>query len=590
MRNHLALAALVLIVCAYARGADGEATYRVRLFWRSVPPAIEIAPLSPFSPARAPRLRLEDGGEAQLRKPLTLRARESSLLAGTRYAARKTRIRFSGDLQLRVPEGQWGILHGILDVWAADGELYLEAELPREEYVKAVLSGEASGLKQPEALRAIAVAIRSFAFANSNRHKSEGFDFCDTTHCQDLRLVARRPELDHAVDNTAGEILWRNGSPVAAYYHADSGGHTENAQALWGAAAPSWMEGRADPYSNQPKPFHWSTQLQKTEIARALGAEGLAVPAHPSVVVLTRTRSGRVARLSVGGREMPAADFRFAIGRQLGWGRLASDLYDILDDGEFVHFDGKGNGRGVGLSQKGAEAMARQGAGYRQILAFYFPSAKTGIGAHDISWRIVRTERLRFLFAEGAEDQDFISMAGRELNHLEALTNYRLRNGWTIRVYPSLALYRDFTGLGGETAAATGRHEIQFQPLAILRARGSLAATVRHELAHALLLDQSSQPLPEWLHEALARYLSGTQIPHTAASERCGDIVWFEDLERGMAQDGEAQRNAALAADAFIDLAIKRLGRDVVLGWPRTGFPGDHDEVLRRLLRQACHK
>ncbi len=590
MKRVLAHVALLLLARVIVSGAGETPAYRVRLFWRSVPPAVEIAPLTPFSPARAPRLRFEDGGEALLRKPLTLRADDSMLLAGTRYPARSARIVADGEFRLRTPGGEWGTLRGSLSIWSSEEELQLEATLPREEYVKAVLSGEAGGLRQPGALRALAVAIRSYAFASADRHKSEGFDFCDTTHCQDLRLAARRAELDAAVEDTAGELLWHGGVPVAAYHHADSGGRTESAQALWGANAPAWMEGRADPYSNQPAPFTWSVRLAKADVARALRAEGFATTPQPAVTILARTRSGRAARLLAGGREIAAADFRFTIGRQLGWQYLKSDLYDARDDGEFIRFNGRGSGHGVGLSQKGAEEMARQGAGYRQILAFYFPGTQIGVSAQGITWRLLRTERLRFLFAEGAEDRAFTAMASRELARLEAETHYRLRNEWTIRIYPNLDLYRNATGLGGDIAAAAQHREIQFQPLAALRAQSSLAATVRHELAHALLLEESRRPLPEWLQEALARRLSGTPAARTASLPGCAGVRQFEDLERKMDGGAAARREAALVADSFLDLAVKRGSRETVLGWPRTGFPGDHDEVLRRLLREACHE
>src|SRR5690606_22760586 len=163
--------------------------------------------------------------------------------------SRVKRFEASGEIRLRVPGRAGGALRGGLRGWAQDGELEAEATLDREEYVKAVLAGEGGGIRETEALRALAVAIRSFAFVNADRHKAEGFHFCDTTHCQDLLLVERNPALDRAVEDTPDELLWHDGAPVPAYHHADSGGKTESAQAVWGVDAPSWMEGGDDPYS-----------------------------------------------------------------------------------------------------------------------------------------------------------------------------------------------------------------------------------------------------------------------------------------------------------------------------------------------------
>ncbi len=590
MMRH-AFASVLLLLATIAPLAAQAPSYRVRLFWKSVPEAIEIAPSLPFVSARAPHLRIGNETTAWLRGPLLVKARGPSLALGTRYPSRAGKLEAEGELRLRVPGRPWGTLRGSLRIWSQDGELELEATLPREEYVKAVLAGEAGGIREPEALRAIAVAIRGYAFADAGRHEAEGFHFCDTTHCQDLRLVERSAALDRAVDDTADELLWHNGEPVPAYHHADSGGHTESAQAVWGDNAPAWIEGRADPYSASPAPLTWSARLAKSEIARALRAEGISVQGEPHVAVRSRTGSGRAARVQVGSREMPASDFRFAIGRQLGWQLLKSDLYETHDQGAFVRFDGRGNGHGVGLSQRGAAEMARQGADYRRILAFYFPGTRVGVSAQGAEWRMLRTERLRFLFAPGSEDPSFVSMVSGELARLEAETQYRSRHEWTFRVYPSLDLFRNASGLGGDVAAAARGREIHLQPLATLRGQGNLRATVRHELAHALILDEAQRPLPEWLHEAMARWLSeGLDSFGTSRLPPCAGVNGFEDLERKTAGGYEARRTASLVAASFLRRAIRRLGRQTVLGWPRTGFPGHHQDALPGLLRQACQQ
>ncbi|MCC6262017.1 MAG: SpoIID/LytB domain-containing protein [Bryobacterales bacterium] len=590
MTRAIRIAAL-LCLTAMALPAGEALEYRVRLFSRSVPDALEIAPSPGVAGVQLPRLRLGAGREAWLRSPLRLHVRGESVVLGTRYPSLFKQVEITGEFRIRVPDRPWGNLRGSLKVWVQDGELEVEAALPREEYVKAVLAGEGGGMRGTEALRALAVAIRSYAFANAGRHKSEGFDFCDTTHCQDLRLVERHAALDRAVEDTAYELLWHDGAPVPAYHHADSGGRTESAQAVWGAKAPPRMEGRVDPYSTVPAPLAWSARLSKSEIARALNAEGIAIHGEPAVAIRTRTRSGRAARLLVAGREIPASDFRFAIGRQLGWQRIRSDLYEVRDDDAFLRFDGKGSGHGVGLSQRGAVEMARQGADYRRILAFYFPGARTGVDAQGVRWRMLRTDRLRFLFAQGGEDPAFTALASAELARLEAETPYRLRHEWTIRVYSSVDLFRNSAGLGGDIAAAARGREIHLQPLATLRGQGSLRATIRHEFAHALILEEAQRPLPEWLHEAMARWLGGV-VTHVGRRQppRCAGVARFEDLERKIASGGGARREAALVADEFLRLAIRQLGRQTVLGWPRAGFPGHHKETLPGLLRQACQQ
>lgn len=563
--------------------------YRVRLFWRSVPEAVEIAPRQPFAPTEAPRMALPDGREARLRAPLRIAVHDGLLELGTRYPSRATTLQVIGTVRLRLPGNAWGSFTGSLRFWVHDGELEVEATLPREDYVKAVLAGEGGGISEPEALRALAVAIRSYAFTQAGRHKTEGFHFCDTTHCQDLRLTPRSQAVNRAVEETADELLWHRGAPVPAYHHADSGGHTESARAVWGEEAPVWMVARADPHSLKPQPRLWRSTLRKAEIATALRAEGLAREDIREITVAHRTASGRAALLRVGSRELPAADFRFAIGRQLGWQHLPSDFYDIHNDGDRLRFEGKGSGHGVGLSQHGAVAMARAGSGYRDILAFYFPGTTVGVAAQGIRWTLYRGSRLQFYFAEGARDLAFAAQAEAALRQVEAASGLRFHRDVVLRVYPNLDLYRNASGLGGDIAAGARAREIHLQPLAELRRQGDLNATLRHELAHALLLQHEERPLPEWLHEALARWTGGQPVRPGNTAEACGASPSFAALETRM-QTAKGRRDVAAVADRFLRLALARLGRNTVSGWTRTGFPAENDQALTRLLGEACQQ
>ena len=74
-----------------------------------------------------------------------------------------------------------------VEISAKNGSLQVIASLPVEEYVGVVLQGETAGNMPPEALKALAVAIRSYTSRFRERHKEDGFDFCDTTHCQFLQ-------------------------------------------------------------------------------------------------------------------------------------------------------------------------------------------------------------------------------------------------------------------------------------------------------------------------------------------------------------------------------------------------------------------
>ena len=123
-------------------------------------------------------------------------------------------------------------IDGELQVQSREDLLLLTLAMTLEEYVTAVLQGEAAGFKSDEALKAMAVAARTYAVHFGSRHRLEGFDFCDTTHCQDVRLGNESQRARAAVAATEGELLWFEGRPAATYYHRSCGGELEDASAL----------------------------------------------------------------------------------------------------------------------------------------------------------------------------------------------------------------------------------------------------------------------------------------------------------------------------------------------------------------------
>src|SRR5471032_2897507 len=97
--------------------------------------------------------------------------------------------------------------------------------MPLETYVARVLAGEAARDSQPAALEALAITVRTFALANRGRHRADGFDLCDQTHCQVVRTATAAT--DRAAQATAGRLLLRDGAPAPVYYSASRGGHTQ---------------------------------------------------------------------------------------------------------------------------------------------------------------------------------------------------------------------------------------------------------------------------------------------------------------------------------------------------------------------------
>src|SRR5260370_6177839 len=150
----------------------------------------------------------------------------------------------------------------------------------------------------------MAVAARTYAVRSQGRHQSEGYDCCDTTHCQDLRIGAVTGRLRQAAGSTEGELLWFAGSPASTFYGKDCGGVTEAAALVWPDLKAPYLKGHDDPHY---RTSGWTSAILKQELHNALTASGIRVPRRlDSLRIVERTPSGRVARLQAGGPPLAA--------------------------------------------------------------------------------------------------------------------------------------------------------------------------------------------------------------------------------------------------------------------------------------------
>src|ERR1019366_5138484 len=204
-------------------------------------------------PPRELKLRAESG-QAHFRKcatcadnPLTtlsIKALASKIqLDGDKADASELRI--TGAFQITSPGAPPIRADFPIEIQASEGHLLVTASMPMDEYLAGVLAGETGNFKSDEALRAMAVTARTYAMHFGSRHALDGFDFCDSTHCQNLHLASVDARLRRIVDSTSGEVLWYDGEPAATYYHANCGGTTEDGHYILGND-----EQRA-PYLNQ---------------------------------------------------------------------------------------------------------------------------------------------------------------------------------------------------------------------------------------------------------------------------------------------------------------------------------------------------
>jgi len=565
--KRLAPLAFLLLLFAGEAAAQGP-DVRVRLYWLQVPESARIVARADEASVRL----CSPCTNARVAAPLEVKA------VGNQVEARPgpwrgDSVEVEGAYRLEVP-GQAALsLAYPVAIRAADGRLQLTVTLPLEDYVAGVLAGEATSFRSAESLKAMAVAARTYAARFRGRHQSEGFDFCDTTHCQDLRLSAVTERLEEAAEATEGELLWHDGLPAAAYYHRHCGGSTETASALDPELRAPYLRVHSDGFCTTKAPGEWQAEVTKEELRQALEAAGLNLPQGvTSLTMVQRTPSGRAERLLLeGSRATPisATALRLAVGRALGWNRIRSDLYEVRDLGDRFLFRGRGHGHGVGLCQVGTAQMGEAGKSYREILSFYYPGTALGLTAQGLPWQMRAGERVELLSTRPGEDESLIALAERLLRGAEQRTGWELGQRPQLRVYPSVEVYRNATGQPGWVAASTRGRVVRLQPARVLREAGTLEASVEHELLHLVVESRAHPRLPLWFREGVVLYLSQARAASGDAS------ISLEQLERMLAAPrSEAElRQAYAAACARVAGLVERHGLPTVLQWIERGLP-----------------
>ena len=507
---------------------------------------------------------------------LTIRASGSSIQSDAAHPA-SPQLRLTGIYQMSATDSPPIRADFPIEIRADQDHLVITAYMPMEEYIAGVLAGETGNFKSEEALKAMSVAARTYAEHFGSRHALDGFDFCDTTHCQDLRLAGIDPRLRRIAESTAGEVLWYDGEPAATYYFANCGGETEDGHYILGndeAPAP-YLKQHSDRYCIRNGGSQWSSEVSMHDLQTALTADGINIPGKiRSVSVLNRTASGRVEFLRITGSGSVTVSgllFRSAIGRHIGWDRLKSNWYDISDHGDRVVFHGRGSGHGVGLCQVGAEIMGEEGHSYREILAFYYPGTHLGVAAQGIQWQQLANDDIELLTPRPDRDRSLLPIATKYLHESEESTGLIYRGKPRLKVYATVAEFRDSTGEPGWVAASTRGRTIQLQPPDVLRDAGTLDSTIHHELLHMLIESYARPGTPQWFREGLVLYLSAPAQAgmKTASSD---DLSALEKSLRSPQSEQELRR-AYAECEAEVAVLAKQHGKEALLDWVQNGLP-----------------
>jgi stage II sporulation protein D len=437
---------------------------------------------------------------------------------------------------------------------------YVVRSVPIEEYVAGVLTGEAAKDSQPAVLQALAIAIRTFALKNLNRHAEEGFDVCDQTHCQVLRAASAATE--DAAAGTAGEVLTWQGGLAIVYYSASCGGRTEVPSKVWpGAEDPPYLPSRRDEgCEGEPA---WTAQVSTQDLGRALNASGFR-GSLKSVRILSRDESGRVDRLGVDGltpSSLSGQDLRMFVGPQLGWQLIKSTAFELRRSGNGYQLTGNGYGHGVGMCVIGATKLAARGESAEALLARYFPGTAVGTirsrpaapprsapvptAAASAAPASVAAPLVPDAGAEARRELDLL--ASRARTELSALLQVAQPAPIAIRVHSSDEAFERATGRHWFTFGALVGGELHLMPLDQLRQRGVLERIVRREIVHALL-DAQLQGRPRWVRDGAALYFADPEAPESELRAPCPtDVELAQPVSAGALSQAHAQARACFA-------------------------------------------
>jgi stage II sporulation protein D len=517
-----------------------QRTVKVRLFWQH-PPAkirVESAAASLKACPTCPT------------KPLSSPA--DFIGTDTRTAVVHGIARISGD-------GFYPFsIDGDLTIQPREGILLVTLDMPLEEYVAAVLAGESAGFKSDEALKAMAVAARTYAVHFGSRHNLEGFDFCDTTHCQDVRLGNESSRVRAAVAATQGELLWYQGKPGATFYHRSCGGELEEAATLDASLHVPYLRQHQDQYCSRSD--EWHVEIAKPELSRALARS------VNTVAVGSRSESGRVRIVLINGHPFNATDVRLRVGRALGWEKIRSDLYELQDHGDRIVFRGRGQGHGVGLCQVGADNMGKQRHSYREILAYYYPGTTLGINAQGLAWQRFPGAAVDIVSTSSSDVGNLLPIAESALHFATSRAGSNLRFRPQVKVYPTISIYRDATGEPGWVAASTRGNTIRLQPIETLRRTNSLDRTLRHEFLHMVIESLASTKTPLWLREGLVIYLEDPRSVKAADADTS-----MLDQRLRSAHTAIEMRSAYRASAAAVADLVAKSGLPAVVEAVKTG-------------------
>ncbi len=297
-------------------------------------------------------------GELQPQQGLVAQARNNEIKVGdTQVAELWVKPRQGGYVWIG---DRW--YRGSVRVVPAGKQLMAINHVDLEHYLYSVLGAEMSPTFPAEALKAQAVAARTYALYRSQSAQKKLFDVDSSQASQVYRgLSSEANTTQSAVNATLGQVMTYQGKPILAAFHAASGGHTENVEDIWSSPYP-YLRGVPD-YDLGTPGYEWSKLFTPSDLSKSLKVSNVR-----TVEIDRTTPFGSVLSLKISGdteQNLLGKNVRTAL-------KLRSLRFTVTPTPAGFMFKGLGYGHGVGMSQWGAYSLAQQGKKYTNILSHYY--------------------------------------------------------------------------------------------------------------------------------------------------------------------------------------------------------------------------
>lgn len=262
-------------------------------------------------------------------------------------------------------------------------------EIDLDTYLYGVVSAEMPASFEMEALKAQAIVARTYTIykIKNDTAKHEGADICDDSTCcqawiskedrfakwEETSRESYWNKIVEAVNSTQGKIITYNNEPINAFFHSNSGGMTETTVNVWGGTGYPYLQAVATTGEDEYSQYHSEVTLSKQtfidKIKQKHSEFEIDFKVEDCIEVLEYTDGNRVKTIKIGNLELSGVEVRTILG-------LKSANFKVSINDDNIKFEVIGYGHGVGMSQTGADSMAKSGSSYEEIIKHFYTGVK----------------------------------------------------------------------------------------------------------------------------------------------------------------------------------------------------------------------